>query len=274
METKMRAEDKRIRDFFSGSFFEVPDYQRLYAWEDKNYKDFWNDIVTSVNNSLPHYLGTITLKREDNKYYVIDGQQRLTTFYLFALALYCNLSKRNLWRDEDEKNDFRTTFLKYSSELKLKLGNINKNFFEKLVNTVLNRNQLNECCKLAESNLINKPKESTNRKLLKCFEFFCNEFMRLQDGGVESIKNFLLSTNYKKCLFLVKFTVEDEKTSIRIFEVINDRGLPLTYIDKLKSHLIFMVEDLGLNQSLRDKINNKFGEFFKYFDLIKSNVRT
>ncbi len=74
----------------------MPDYQRLYAWEEKNCKDFWNDIIKSVKEGQNHYLGTITLEEKGNgKYEVIDGQQRLTTFYLFVLALYCVLSEKN-----------------------------------------------------------------------------------------------------------------------------------------------------------------------------------
>ncbi len=66
--------------------------------------------------------------------------------------------------------------------------------------------------------------------------------------------------------------MNDEETAIKIFEVINDRGLPLSYVDKLKSHLMFVVEneELSFTSNLRNYINDKFGEFFKYFDLIKS----
>jgi len=258
----MRAEDKKISEFFHSSFFEVPDYQRLYAWEEKNCKDFWNDIIKSVKEGQNHYLGTITLEEKGNgKYEVIDGQQRLTTFYLFTLALYCVLSERNLWKDDRDKIKFETIFL-IDDIHKLTLGNINRDFFEKLVDRVLSEG----CSYIRE---ISSPPENTNRKILNCLKFFYEELGKKNDNELKNIKDFLFSQDYSKCLFLVKFIVNDEKTAIKIFEVINDRGLPLSYIDKLKSHLMFVVENEKLNLA-RNYINAKFGEFFKYFDLIKS----
>ena len=258
----MRAEDKKIVEFFHGSFFEVPDYQRLYAWEEKNCKDFWNDIIKSVKEEQNHYLGTITLEEKGNgKYEVIDGQQRLTTFYLFALALYCVLSEKELWKDDKDRIKFETVFL-VDDIHKLILGNINKDFFKDLIDKVLS-----EGCSCIYT--IGSPPENTNRKILNCLKFFYEKLRKIDEEDLRNIKNFLFSQDYSKCLFLVKFIVNDEKTAIKIFEVINDRGLPLSYVEKLKSHLMFVVENEKLSFA-RNYINVKFGEFFKYFDLIKS----
>jgi len=35
--------------------FRVPDYQRNYAWEKKNWEDFWNDIKEGLSTSTEHY---------------------------------------------------------------------------------------------------------------------------------------------------------------------------------------------------------------------------
>ena len=205
-------------------------------------------------------------EKGNGKYEVIDGQQRLTTFYLFVLSLYCVLSERNLWKNDDERITFKTTFLAgIDGTPKLTLGNINRDFFKDLIDKVLSEG----CSYIRE---ISPPHENTNRKILKCLKFFYEELGKKDDKELRDIKDFLLSQDYSKCLFLVKFIVNDEKTAIKIFEVINDRGLPLSYVDKLKSHLMFVVENekLSLASNLRNYINDKFGEFFKYFDLIKS----
>ena len=38
------AQAKNVYELFAGKVFRVPDYQRNYAWEKKNWEDFWNDI--------------------------------------------------------------------------------------------------------------------------------------------------------------------------------------------------------------------------------------
>ena len=95
---KPSAEARDIDELFAGKIFRVPNYQRNYAWDKKNWNDFWNDIREGLETNTEHYWGTITLKVTDETYYceeedkyfkvyeVVDGQQRLTTIYLFLLA--------------------------------------------------------------------------------------------------------------------------------------------------------------------------------------------
>lgn len=86
-----------ISKIFTERLFRIPDYQRGYAWTEKQLKDFWNDIQ-QLEAKQNHYTGVLTLEDvpkdiyrqwEDdlwiieNKsykpYFIVDGQQRLTT---------------------------------------------------------------------------------------------------------------------------------------------------------------------------------------------------
>ncbi len=64
-----------------GDFY-VPDYQRGYRWTKDEVKLLLDDIYECVGNGLLYCLQPIVLKKHDNKYELIDGQQRLTTIYL------------------------------------------------------------------------------------------------------------------------------------------------------------------------------------------------
>ncbi len=70
-----------------GSFkklkFEIPFYQRAYSWEKQDIEKLVND----TNARSRHYLGNIVVKKNDDKFIVIDGQQRLTTIYIIFMAL-------------------------------------------------------------------------------------------------------------------------------------------------------------------------------------------
>lgn len=69
--------------------YEIPIYQRNYAWERDEIYTLIKDVHDSMDMSKSvYYIGTlVTYKRDENKYEVIDGQQRLTTIYIILKAL-------------------------------------------------------------------------------------------------------------------------------------------------------------------------------------------
>lgn len=62
----------------------IPNYQRIYCWEENNVKCLLNDVFEHIssNNTIPYRLGTIILHSHEGKYDIIDGQQRLVTLAL------------------------------------------------------------------------------------------------------------------------------------------------------------------------------------------------
>lgn len=48
-----------ISKIFTEKLFRIPDYQRGYAWTEKQLKDFWNDII-QLEESKNHYVGVLT----------------------------------------------------------------------------------------------------------------------------------------------------------------------------------------------------------------------
>ena len=97
-------EPKSLDSLFKEKLFRIPDYQRGYAWQREQLKDFWEDLI-NLSDSRSHYTGVLTLKQipvheikrrdkeywlvEDHSYklyHVVDGQQRLTTFVIFLQA--------------------------------------------------------------------------------------------------------------------------------------------------------------------------------------------
>lgn len=89
-----------LKSIFKDRVFRIPDYQRGYAWTTRQLTDFWED-VTNLPGDRIHYTGLLSLKKadkeewsgwteerwliEDRDYvpcYIVDGQQRLTTFII------------------------------------------------------------------------------------------------------------------------------------------------------------------------------------------------
>ena len=118
---------KNLRGLFNGRAFRIPDYQRGYAWDDKQLNELWEDLeqIASESGELKkHYMGTIYLERikpkesekwlldKDIKFYnVIDGQQRLTTISILLFEL---LKATETGYAETKKDTLLETFISQS----------------------------------------------------------------------------------------------------------------------------------------------------------------
>ncbi|GAA7100755.1 hypothetical protein ID0213_02010 [Helicobacter pylori] len=124
------SENHYKRDLFRGRI-RIPNYQRDYAWKDKNFRDLWEDLEEAIEYNKKgqgHFIGTMVVaKNEDNKklYDIIDGQQRATTIFMLLHVL---ASKQN----EEDKQETRK-YLYQKGELKLEVAPQNQSFFKALL---------------------------------------------------------------------------------------------------------------------------------------------
>ena len=65
----------------------IPDYQRIYCWDEKTIRVLWEDIK-NLNKEEKYRLGTIILQKVDDSFQIIDGQQRLVTLSLILATLH------------------------------------------------------------------------------------------------------------------------------------------------------------------------------------------
>jgi uncharacterized protein with ParB-like and HNH nuclease domain len=73
----------------NGKIYRVPPFQRDYSWTEEHCEDLWNDIrAVRSGEERKHYMGTVVLQaKSDKEFSIIDGQQRLTTMSLIAIAV-------------------------------------------------------------------------------------------------------------------------------------------------------------------------------------------
>ncbi len=120
-----------LKDVFLESGYSIPNYQRDYAWKDKNFRDLWEDLEEAIEYNKKgqgHFMGTMVVaNNEDNKklYDIIDGQQRTTTIFMLLHVL---ASKQN----EKDKRETRK-YLYQKGELKLEVAPQNQSFFKTLL---------------------------------------------------------------------------------------------------------------------------------------------
>jgi len=247
--------------FLNYGIFTIPEYQRGYSWTKEQLEDFTNDL-DDVEFVKEHYAGTVTLIKSGQefigisqftKYDVVDGQQRITTIHLLLISLYYRLKEVNSSDEVIIKN------VLYYGKTFLRLNNKeNQDFYFYLLNE-------------KDVELLRKthPKTKTQKNLKEVRIYFYNYFQRFS-----SPKSLIKIYNNLMTKFKINvFELEEESEVGLIFETMNDRGLPLSDIDKVKNYLIYMSHKLDDRQLAKD-INKKFGELFSELMTIDYNSIT
>jgi hypothetical protein len=205
----------------------IPDYQRGYSWEKTQIDELLLDLGQVDSNE--YLVGSmIFINRDSEPLEVVDGQQRLTTFYILLSALHEALKKytENNERAENEKDRLKGALYDIdnagSRVYKLELGGFDKNYFRELI---------------CENRTIEPNKAFTSNKLIFDAHRVINEYVSKIDE-TEGLAGLLTEIERIKKITLITIYVGNEGDAYTIFEAINDRGASLTVADLLKNFLL------------------------------------
>jgi uncharacterized protein with ParB-like and HNH nuclease domain len=263
----------------NGKVYIVPAYQRDYSWQKDHWEDLWVDILTILNGSSIHYMGSIVLQdKGDKQYSVIDGQQRLSTLTLLVLATIKtiqNLVDKGIDKANNQERisllskkflgDKDPGSLTYAA--KLQLNENNNSFFQ--THLMVFRPPLNE-----------KILRDSDKLLWQAYHFFLenisNLFLNNEKG--EEIANFLNKQVAEKMIF-IQIVVEDELSAYTFFETLNARGVDLTVTDLLKNYLFSQSTTVDLKhvkeqwQRIVDTVGlHQFPVFLRHYWVSKKNL--
>ncbi|GAA8121371.1 DUF262 domain-containing protein [Helicobacter pylori] len=233
---KVEVELKKLHQILVDGeyFYQVPDYQRPYVWDKDHLGALIDDLVGSYTNNKEDefFCGSIVIaeNQKDGRWDVVDGQQRLTSFIILActiLKLYKNSlgqkSKAFIKESIYDRHDEERERLKF-----LTAQNYN-NIFE---NTVLNKLEFEDNIKKSELN--KKFEENTYLRNAYYFKELLNESM--ENGSISDIDDFVKW--FYEHIVLTRIICFEQDSAMQIFQVLNDRGQPLSPIDILKSNLM------------------------------------
>lgn len=217
----------------NGVKYQVPRFQRDYAWDREQWEDLWSDIET-INDEQYHYMGYIVLQRKSqHDFEVIDGQQRLITLSLVVLGAMKNIQLLINNGDEAEENKERLGVLtdRY-------IGSKNPISLKVDSKLSLNRNNSSNfksiCSSLEAPN--RRGQTNTNKLLNKCFKFF--EEKKMGNTGQE-IAEFI--ERVSSGMVFTKIVVQDDLNAYKVFETLNARGVQLSTPDLLKNYIFSIV---------------------------------
>jgi hypothetical protein len=219
-----------VGNLLSGRLFKVPEYQRAYSWQSKQRADLFRDIekVFSADSDSMHFMATIVGLRRKKKRIasdefleieVVDGQQRLTTLTILLKAL-----SKQMKADDARRSEEIDSLLVKGDDLALLVTNHDMNhiFADYLRDGVVPDGKLPYTS--ADQNIIEAIAES-------------EEFVTT--WGAQPSRKFIdLYSIIKNRLSAIFFEIEDEGIVYTVFEVLNTRGLDVTWFDRLKSLLM------------------------------------
>ncbi|WP_237012996.1 DUF262 domain-containing protein [Helicobacter pylori] len=220
---KIESKDSHLRDILKDElYYQIPIYQRPYQWTEENCEKLLDDLFFNYEDDREsdYFCGSLVLIAisEDSKaktYDVVDGQQRLSTFILLAKVLATLYSERLT----EESKDYLQESLngRYGKKDRLNFNAIGFNSKKDFQYALTSFND----APTSENNYLK------NAICLKNY---------LKKKEIEDINDFI-EWLYFKVVF-VKITCSDTDMALRIFNVLNARGLPLHAIDIFKGELL------------------------------------
>jgi uncharacterized protein with ParB-like and HNH nuclease domain len=250
-----------IKQLFNNadSLYQIPRYQRPYKWGDEQIDKLWEDLTEAFENNLESYfLGSVITAspRESTSYKdIVDGQQRITTL----MILFCVV--RDLFKDLNTKSSNPDPSNITNKTIKSSILADDQFNRLKLYTHVQHQTDFEQLIINADTSLIERPKkkliESDEDPKYKFLNAAASFKEKLQLKGEDYISKFI---NY---LFnevrLIRIDCNSKEFAIKLFQVLNDRGLDLTNADLIKSFLIQKIEETyKIDEVLRKKKEDHF----------------
>lgn len=256
------ASNLSLPGLFANTCFRIPNYQRGYAWRESQLNDLWDDIMDIQKNGAvyrPHYTGAITLQQininalnpSEKKlamsgtefFNVVDGQQRLTTIVLLMNAL------AKIYK----KNHLVTDYIKTGKVCKFAYVDTGGNSYRYFMKEII-----------CDPNVLPYSHTVYTANLHFASKFFENKLTQLSKkrGGLHDIYQKLLTS----LVFDTKY-IQNNLDVQAVFETMNNRGKPLTTLEKLKNRLLYMTSKFNSTNvnitQISNNINSAWGLIYE-----------
>ena len=245
---------------FYGRLFRIPQYQRTYSWHGEQRQDLFEDIqrTWAAGKERSHFMATVVglrrekrtiMTKEHQVIEVVDGQQRITTLVLLLKAIAKALDRsessgKRIGQELDE------TLVKpdRASLLLLQTNHDSSHYFADYLRTGNHPPS-------ASANTL------ADRELLSAMED-CQKFVagwQVDGNSLEDLVNLL-----KNRLTFVFHEIGDEALVYTVFEVLNSRGLDVSWFDRLKSMLIAIVfeAETGNKSEIIDEVHQLWTDIY------------
>lgn len=280
----MESNLNSLSKIFTERLFRIPDYQRGYAWSNKQLKDFWNDIVQLEENKN-HYTGVITLEPVPEEiyktwsqdlwiityksyfpYYIVDGQQRLTTTIIFIQSILERICNECCELNYTSLDDIKKKFI-----FETKDKGISRSY-------IFGYEKDNPSYEFLKTEIFKEISSTSNKKqetiytqnLENAKKYFLDQLAAVDIKEIENL--------YKKLtqhLLFNIYTITSDIDTFVSFETMNNRGKPLSHLELLKNRLIYLSTKLSDDEFERNSLRKKINDCWKsiYHNLGRNKLK-
>ena len=273
-----------LDEIFENRIFRIPDYQRGYSWKKQHVEALWEDIMNIIDDKI-HYTGMISVQKpteheiskwkieeknalisneyydfihnSDDKsllpYYIVDGQQRLTTIILLLVAIR-NCQKIVFNKDIEEKYIFINSDIGTIYIFGYEFDSSSYEYLKSMIGPESNE-------------YFYEPDTNYAENIQNALTYFREKLKKLSSNAVEAVLQKTLNN-----LRFNFFEIPKQLNIFMIFETMNYRGKTLTSLELLKNRLIYLVSVHPKHEEvekveLRNKINQVWNSV--YIDLAR-----
>jgi len=228
-----------LNQLLNGRLFRVPEYQRSYSWDTKQRVDLFSDIEKARSTGGQHFMATIVGLRRGTRNIltddfavieIVDGQQRLTTLIILLKATEMAL---------DSTNATQSTVAQELQKLLVKADELAPVLLQ------TNHDSSHHCVTYLREGShppVSAAETLADRYLLGAMADCERYVQEWRDSGSDLNE---LVTLLKNRLYFVFHEVVDEAAVYLVFEVLNSRGLDVSWFDRLKSVLMGIAFEAG-----------------------------
>ncbi len=232
---KIDSRTKTVKELLANNEYNLDYYQREYVWTREQVDALIADLINQFKDdykethprqevaTYSHYfLGSIVVRQDNTKRFIVDGQQRLTTLTLLLIFLHHEL-------EDEEKSQIAT--LIFSHRYGDKSFNLDIPERKSVMEALYSQKSLEPFKKPGQQESI--------RNIAVCYERIARRFkVELLSQSYPYFSDWLLEN-----VCLVEITAPTNEDAYTVFETMNDRGLPLTSTEMLRGYLLSKITD-------------------------------
>ena len=255
-----------IKEMLQGKVIKVPNYQRSYSWETPSKKStrkthtdvFLFDLEHYQKNSpsSPYYFGHFLFeenKTDDEYFYVIDGQQRLTTIIIFLSALFVKLeSLREL---SDDEKEIYEQIIRLRKKVRFSTVDWDDQFFHDYVIMHQEKDR-------------NSIETVSSKRIADAYDYFVKTLAGKEEKYLTSMLKIVIKAT------CTTHVINDQAEAILMFLFQNDRGKKPSNLEVIKAqfmHKIHLAQHEDRQEVLRE-VSNRFEKIYKSISEIDYNI--
>jgi len=242
---RIDAGDIILGDLYSNYLFDIPNYQRPFSWEDEQFDELIDDLLSAYDRNIetygdvrenlldyePYFLGSLILQRlnEKDRFDVVDGQQRLTSLAILMAVLRDELEGTQIASNLHDKlyEEGDEMMVNKPEQYRLSVRSQEQQFFEEYIVDRGGTKRIEDI----DKNTLSEPKQ----RFVEAVQIFRDRLQDWDESDSEDSDLYGFGKFLGSKITLVEIKTGSRNSAFRLFNVVNARGMPLSTADLLKS---------------------------------------